>query len=107
MVSIPKRFYRATIESNKQHKHPNFAFVLIETLKETKDSDGNYYDETFENEEQFLLYHSHSDIFYAVYGSYWIDIPKSPIKIVETSDLREAIHIATEVIGNNIVKVYK
>lgn len=107
MVSIPKRFYRATIESNKYNRHPNFAFVLIDTFQESKDSDGNYYDEPFADETQFLLNSSNNYIFYAVYGSYWIDIPKSPIKIAETSNLKEAITIAAEVIGNNIVKVYK
>ena len=40
---------------------------------------------------------------YGVYGSYWIDIPKSPIKLCETTDLKEAIQIAEEIMGSQII----
>jgi hypothetical protein len=47
--------------------------------------------------------HSLGNVFYGVYGSYWIDIPKGPIKLCETIDLTEAIHIAQEIMGSQIV----
>jgi hypothetical protein len=47
--------------------------------------------------------HALENVFYGIYGSYWIDMPKSPIKLGETTDLKEAIHIAQEIMGSKIV----
>jgi hypothetical protein len=105
MVSSPNKFYRGVVHSDPDWKHPNFRFVLVDTLKEIQDEYGEYYLDSFENKTEFLLHdHSLYPAFYGVYGSYWIDIPKSPIKICETNDLKEAIHIAQEIMGNSIVE---
>jgi hypothetical protein len=56
------------------------------------------------HKKHFLMHdHALGNVFYGVYGSYWIDIPKGPIKLCETSDLNEAIHVAQEIMGSIIV----
>jgi hypothetical protein len=105
MVKIPNIFYNGIVYSNPQFKHPSFRFIIVETVKEVQDEFGEYYLESFLNKTEFLLHdHSIENTFYGVYGSYWIDIPKSSIKICETTDLKEAIHIAQEIMGNTIVE---
>ena len=47
--------------------------------------------------------HTLGNVFYGIYGSYWIDIPKGPIKLSETTDLKEAILIAEEIMGSKII----
>jgi len=105
MVKLPNRFYRGIVHSDPDFKHPNFRFVIVDTVKEVQDEYGEWYLDSFEDASDFLMHdHTLSDVFYGVYGSYWIDIPKGPIKICETFDLDEAINIAQEVIGNTIVE---
>ena len=106
MVSIPQRFFRGTVQSSKLYKHPNFYFILIDTVREIQDDDGFWYTDSFDSKEDFLLHNRDwGDVFYGVYGSYWIDIPKSPMKITDTYDLNEAIKIAEEIMGSKVVEV--
>ena len=106
MVSVPQRFFRGIVQSSKFYKHPNFYFILIDTVREIQHDDGFPYTESFDSKEDFLLHNKDwGDVFYGVYGSYWIDIPKSPMKITETYDLKEAIKIAEEIMGSKVVEV--
>jgi hypothetical protein len=104
MVNLPNRFYRGLVHSPKDFKHPNFRFIIVDTVKEVQDENGEWYLDVFHDATDFLMHdHSIENVFYGVYGSYWIDIPKSPIKLCETSDLNEAIHIAQEIMGSLII----
>jgi len=104
MVNIPNKFYRGIVYSDPDFKHPNFRFLIVDTVKEVQDEYGELYLDIFHNATEFLLHdHSLGNVVYGVYGSYWIDIPKSPIKLAETTDLKEAIHIAQEIMGTSIV----
>jgi hypothetical protein len=104
MVSLPNKFYRGVVESDPDFKHPNFRFLIVDTVKEVQDEYGEYYLDIFHDATEFLMHdHALENVFYGVYGSYWIDIPKSPIKLCETTDLKEAIQIAQEIMGSIIV----
>lgn len=104
MVSSANRFYRGVVNSDPDFKHPNFRFIIVDTVKEVQDEYGEWYLDCFNDKTEFLLHdHALGNVFYGVYGSYWIDIPKSPIKICETTDLKEAIRIAEEIIGSKII----
>jgi hypothetical protein len=106
MVSLPNKFYRGIVHSDPDFKHPNFRFVIVDTVKEVQDEYGEWYLDVFQDKMEFLLHdHALGGVFYGVYGSYWIDIPKSPIKIAETTDLKEAINIAESIIGNTIIEI--
>jgi hypothetical protein len=104
MVKLPNRFYRGVVHSDPGFKHPNFRFLIVDTVKEVQDENGEWYLDVFHDSAEFLMHdHSLGNIFYGIYGSYWIDIPKGPIKLGETEDLNEAIHIAQEIMGSIIV----
>lgn len=104
MVSLPNRFYRGIVHSDPDFKHPNFRFLIVDTVKEVQDDSGEWYFDVFHDKVDFLMHdHSLGGVFYGVYGSYWIDIPKGPIKLCETTDLEEAINIAQEIMGNSII----
>jgi len=104
MVSLPNKFYRGVVYSDPDFKHPNFRFILVDTVKEVQDENGEWYLDIFHDATEFLMHdHSLSNVFYGVYGSYWIDIPKGPVKLCETSDLNEAIHVAQEIMGSIII----
>jgi hypothetical protein len=106
MVSLSgNRFYSGVVYSPDNPKHPNFRFIVVDTIYDVQDDEGNWYTDSFEYYEDYLNFRStNRDVFYGVYGSYWIDIPKSSIKITETDNLKEAIHIAQEIMGNEIVE---
>jgi hypothetical protein len=104
MVSLPNRFYRGVVYSDPDFKHPNFRFILVDTVKEVQDENGEWYLDIFHDATEFLMHdHDLGSVFYGIYGSYWIDIPKGPIKLSETTDLKEAIYIAQEIMGSMIV----
>lgn len=104
MVSLPNKFYRGVVYSDPDFKHPNFRFLLVDTVKEVQDEYGEWYLDIFHDAADFLMHdHALGNVFYGVYGSYWIHIPKGPIKLYETSDLNEAIHVAQEIMGSIIV----
>lgn len=104
MVSLPNKFYRGIVHSDPDFKHPNFRFILVDTVKEVQDEYGGWYLDIFHDATEFLMHdHALENVFYGVYGSYWIDIPKGPIKLCETSDLQEAINVAQEIMGSQII----
>jgi hypothetical protein len=106
MVSLPNKFYRGIVYSDPGFKHPNFRFLIVDTVKEAQDEYGEWYLDVFHDAIDFLLHdHTLADVFYGVYGSYWIDIPKGPIKLCETQNLKEAVHIAQEIMGNTITEI--
>lgn len=105
MVSLGNRFYRGIVHNSKEYKHPNFRFIIVDTVYEKQDENGHWYTDSFENYEDYLLHNpDYGDKFYGVYGSYWIDNPKSGIKITETNNLKEAISVAEEIMGNKIIE---
>ena len=98
------KFYKGIVYSPTDFKHPNFKYIIIDTVKELSDEFGEYYVESFQNAEEFLCHdHDLYTTFYGVYAFYWLDIPKGPLRITETLHLEEAINIAQEIMGNNIV----
>ena len=103
MVSWANKFYRGIVNS-PYPKHPNFRFILVDTVYEKQDENGNWYTESYEYYDDYLIHNiEQGDIFYGVYGSYWTDIPKNGLKITETNNLPEAINIAEEIMCNKII----
>jgi len=107
MVSLPNRLFRGIVKNNQvKYKHPNFQYLLVDTVRELQDIEGNWYTDSFDSYEDYLLHNpEHGDVFYVVYGSYWIDIPLSSIKITETDNLQQAINIAEAIMGTHIVEM--
>jgi hypothetical protein len=105
MVALPNRFYRGVVHSPKNPKHPNFRFLIVDTVYDKQDENGEWYIDSFNSYEDFLFHNpDKGDSFYGVYGSYWIDIPRNCLKISETFNLQEAILIAESIMGNSIIE---
>ena len=105
MVSLLNRFYRGVVHSPKINKHPNFRFIIVDTVYEMQDENGQWYTDSFPNKQEYYLHNpDHGEIFYGVYGSYWADMPKNCIKITETNNLKEAILIAESIMGAQIIE---
>lgn len=103
MVAIPNRFYRGIVKSKPNFFHPNFRFILVDTVKEIQDENGDWYTDSFEYYEDYLLHNYElGNVFYGVYASYHIDNVKSGLRITETESLEQAINIAQEIMGNTI-----
>lgn len=104
MVGLSNRFYRGIVHNPKDFKHPNFRFLLVDTVYEKQDENGNWYTESFEYYDDYLIHNiEQGDLFYGVYASYWNDIPKSGLKITETENLQQAITVAEEIMGSKII----
>jgi hypothetical protein len=104
MVSVPNKFYRGVVYPNPKNPHPKFRFIIVDTVKEVQDDNGNWYTDSFDNQEELLLFNKDlGDILYNVYASYYIDNVRSGIKITETTSLTQAINIAQEIMANHIV----
>ena len=43
MVSLPNKFYKGIVYSDPDFKHPNFRFILVDTVKEVQDESGEWY----------------------------------------------------------------
>jgi hypothetical protein len=106
VVGIPDRFYRGVVHSPKDKKHPNFRYLLVDTVYEKQDEHGNWYTESLECYDDYLIHSlDKEDIFYGVYASYYIDNVRSGLKITETSSLSEAINIAEQIMGSKIIPI--
>lgn len=106
MVSIiHNQFYRGIVKGDENNPHPRFRFVLVDTVKEIQDENGNWYTDSFEYYEDYLMHNpDFGDVFYGVYGSFHLDNIQSGIKITETQSLQEAISIAENIMGQKIQK---
>ena len=103
MVAMKNRFYRGIVKSKDGFYHPNFRFILVDTVKEIQDENGNWYTDSFEYYEDYLLHNYElGNVFYGVYAFYHIDNVKSGLRITETESLEQAINIAQEIMGNTI-----
>jgi hypothetical protein len=107
MVSLPNRLFRGIVKNpTEKYKHPNFQYIIVDTVREIQDIEGNWHTDSFESYDEYLLHNpDYGDIFYVVYGSYWIDIPLSSIKITETDSLNQAINIAEAIMGSSITEI--
>jgi hypothetical protein len=91
------------VKSHPDYPHPNFRFILVDTVKEIQDENGKWYTDSFEYYEDYLLHNYElGNVFYGVYASYHIDNVKSGLRITETESLEQAINIAQEIMGNSI-----
>lgn len=102
------RPYRGIVHSSLTRPHPNFRFLTVDTVYEKQDYNGELITVPVDTVEEYLLHDRdlYGDIFYVIYGNYWIDIPFSSLRITETESLAEAIHIAEQIMGSKIEARY-
>lgn len=105
MVSYPNKLFTGWC-SNEGNKTSNILHYHIYTIRDISDYAGG----TLPEEVSCLEEYFNTDglgvgePYYTVYGSFKFDIPKSPVKIFETDDLKSAIYIVEILTGNKVVE---
>lgn len=103
MVSIPNRLFKGWC-SNEGNPRSHILHFLIDTVREIDDHNGGTILDTIETLEEYFNLDTlgESEPFYIVSASFKLDIPRGPIKVFETPDLKVAIFIVEELTGNKV-----
>lgn len=90
--------------SNEGNKRSNFLHYHIYTIRNISDHNGGFIPEEVNNlEEYFNLDNlSKDEPYYAIYGTFKLDIPRGAVKIFETDELRSAVFIVEQLTGNKV-----
>lgn len=103
MVSYPNRLFKGWC-SNEGNPRSHILHYNIYTVRNITDYAGGTILEEVNSLEEYF----NTDLmgidepYYAVYGSFKFDFVRSPIKILETPDLKVAIDIVEQMTGNKI-----
>ena len=105
MVSYPNKLFRGWC-SNEGNSKSNILHYHIYTLRDITDyNGGSIPDEIHSMEEYFNMDGmSKSDPYYAVYGTFKLNVSRGPIKIFETEELRVAVYVVEQLSGNKVVE---
>lgn len=105
MVSYPNKLFRGWC-SNEGNSKSHILHYHIYTLRDITDyNGGSIPDEVTSLEEYFNMDGmSKAEPYYAIYGTFKFDIPRGPIKIFETEDLKAAIFIVEQLSGNKVIE---
>lgn len=105
MVSCPNKLFRGWC-SNEGNKRSAILHYRIYTLRDISDLNGGTIPEEVNSLEEYFNFDnlSKSEPYYAIYGTFKFDIPRGPIKIFETEDLKSAIFIVEQLSGNKVVE---
>lgn len=103
MASCPNRLYRGWC-SNEGNKQSHILHYHIHTIRNISDYNGGIIPEEVNSLEEYFNIDGLSldDPYYAVYGTFKFDIPRGPVKIFETDELRVAIYIVEQLTGNKV-----
>ena len=103
MVTNPNRLFRGWC-SNEGNPRSHILHYRIDTIRDISDHNGGTIpEEVFTLEEYFNIDGlSIGEPYYGIYGTFKLDIPKGPVKIFETDELRMAIYIVEQLSGNKV-----
>lgn len=105
MVSYPNKLFRGWC-SNQGNEKSNILHYNIYTLRDITDYNGGTIPEEVSTLEEYynLDDMAKGEPYYAIYGSFKMNVPKGPIKIFETDELRSAVFILEQLTGNKVVE---
>lgn len=105
MVSYPNRLFNGWC-SNEGNPRSHILHYHIRTVRDITDYNGGTIPEEVETLEEYFNTDlmSNDDPYYAVYATFKMDIPKGPIKIFETPDLKVAVYIVEQLSGNKVIE---
>ena len=103
MVSYPNRLFKGWC-SNEGNKRSNILHYHIYTIRDISDYNGGIIPEEVNSLEEYFNIDALglNESYYAVYATFKMDIPRGPIKIFETPDLKVAIYIIEQLTGNKV-----
>lgn len=105
MTSYPNRLFTGWC-SNEGNSRSNILHYRICTLRDISDYNGGFIPEEINTLEEYFNMDglSKGEPYYAIYGTFKFDIPRGPIKIFETEDLKSAIHVVEILSGNKVTE---
>lgn len=103
MVSYPNKWFKGWC-SNEGNQRSNILHYHIYTLRDITDYNGGSIPEEVNSMEEYynLDGMSKGDPYYAIYGTFKMNIARGPIKIFETDELKVAIFVIEHLTGNKI-----
>lgn len=105
MVSIPNRLFKGWC-SNEGNQRSHVLHYHIVTSRLINDYDGGSVNDEINSLEEYYNIDGIglSDPFYTVSATFKMDIPRGPIKIFETDELRVAVYIVEQLTGNKVME---
>ena len=105
MVSCPNKLFRGWC-SNEGNGRSAILHYHIYTLRDISDLEGGVIPEEVKSLEEYFNFDNltQGEPYFAVYGTFKFDIPRGPIKIFETEDLKAAIFIVEQLTGNKVIE---
>ena len=105
MTSIPNRLFKGWCSNEGNSKSHILHYEIVTVRNISNNYDDPYIDEVKTLEEYFNLDGlSIDDPFYLVYATFKMDIPRGPLKLFESDDLKSAIFIVQELSGNKVIE---
>ena len=103
MASYPNRFFKGWC-SNEGNKRSKIIHYIISSVRDISDYSGGRIPEEIESLEEYFDVDGLSlgEPYYAIYGTFKLDVARGPIKIFETDELRVAIFIVEHLTGNRV-----
>lgn len=105
MVSYPNKLFRGWC-SNEGNTRSNILHYHIYTLRDISDLNGGTIPEEVHVLEEYFNFDNLglSEPYYAIYGTFKFNVPRGPIKIFETEELKVAIYIVEQLTGNKVIE---
>lgn len=103
MISIPNKLFNGWC-SNEGNTHSHILHYSIRTVRDLSTYDGDSIPEEVRTLEEYFNLDGESigEPYYCVYATFKFDIPRGPIKIFETDELRTAIFVVESLSGNKV-----
>lgn len=106
MVSYPNRLFKGWC-SNEGNPRSRILHYHITTVRNINDYNGGMVLDEINSLEEFFNIDNLSEDeepFYIVSGTFKFDIPRGPIKIFETNELRVAVFVVESLTGNKVIE---
>lgn len=103
MGTYPNRFFRGWC-SNEGNSRSNILHYHIYTIRDISDYNGGTIPEEVNNLEEYFNVDGLgvNEAYYAIYATFKMNIPRGPIKIFETPDLKVAVYVVEQLTGNKV-----
>jgi hypothetical protein len=105
MVTYPNRFFKGWC-SNEGNPRSHILHYHIDTVRDITDYAGGTIPENVETLEEYFDFDlmAKSESYYVVSATFKFNIPRGPIKVFETLDLKVAVFIVEQLSGNKVVE---
>lgn len=107
MASYPNRFFRGWC-SNEGNGRSYILHYHIYTVRDIGDHSGGTFCEEINSLEEYFnidgLSISDNDPYYIVVATFKFNVPRGPLRILETNNLKDAVYIVEHISGNKVIE---